>query len=772
LSLKRRRQRGVRVLKAVSSSIRLRILNLLFDRGPLSYTEIMDVLRLSPTRDAGRFAYHLKSLLKTDLIEPDVKTKKYRLTDLGRKIVEVSEEIEERVSKRRKLLVRASRLAIEEFDRSKIAESLVREAEVPSDLAQKIARDAEKRLLEFKTKYLTAPLIRELVNAVLVEKGLEEYRHKLTRLGLPVYDVTQLIKSIGAASLGVEAVHGAAGEAVMEEYTLLTVLPRDIADVHLSGALHISNLGCWVLKPNTFMHDLRFFLKGGLNLGRMDSTGLSYPPPKSFESALLIASNLAKIAATEVSGEQALDYFNVFLAPFVRGLSADRIKESLRFFIHNLNQSLSNKGFPLEVSLSLELYIPDFLGEKEAVGPNGEYVGRYADYMEESRLIASLLLEVMSKNGGEKPVFIPSLIVKIRPEVLKNRECEPVLLQSHKLAAESGTPYFANLCLPKQNCASYTMTGCKFTNDWTGDWELDTLRTGNIDSVFINLPRISYRAKGNKARFFELLDEHLEMALRALEIKYRTIKQRIREGLLPFLSQKADGDQYFRIKSAPRLVSLIGLNEATKSFSGQYVHEDEKALNFAEEIMGYILRNVQIHVKKPETRVYPSMSPNAKAAQRLAELDVERYGWARVNAQGTKEQPFYTDMVLVPLETSISWGERLSLEGRFHQLAPGGHLAIVQLANSEPDPNSLLSATRHILKTSKVGFYAYNRNIAYCNRCQKTFYGILPKCPLCGSIDMLVCFSRMSAKYLPMSHWIPAKRLAIEKRESYVLTAE
>ncbi len=761
------------MLKAVSSSIRLRILNLLLDRGPLSYTEIMDTLRLSPSRDAGRFAYHLKSLLKADLIEPEVKTKKYRLTDLGRKIVEVAEEIEERVSKRRKLLVRTSRLAIEEFDRSKIAESLVKEAEVPVDLAQKIARETEKRLLEFKTKYLTAPLIRELVNAVLIEKGLEEYRHKLTRLGLPVYDVTQLIKSIGATSLGVEAVHGAAGDAVMEEYTLLTVLPRDIADAHLSGDLHISNLGCWILKPRTFMHDLRFFLKGGLNAGRMDSTGLSCLTPKSFKSALLIASNLVKIAATEVSEEQALDFFNVFLAPFARGLSADRIREDLRFFIHNLNQSLSNRGSPLDTSLGLELCIPDFLGEKGAVGPNGEHVGSYADYMEESLLIASLLLEVMSKSGGEKPVFTPSLIVKIRPEALKNRECESILFRSHELAAESGTPYFANLCLPKQNCASYTMTGRRFADDWIGDWELDTLRTGNIDSVFINLSRVSYDAKGNQAKFFELLDNQLEMALRALEIKYRTIKQRTMEGLLPFLSQKADdGDQYFRIKSAPRLVSLIGLNEATKSFSGQYVHEDQKALNFAEELMGYVLRNVQRFAKKPETRVYPSMSPNAEAAQRLAELDVERYGWARVNAQGTREQPFYTDMVAVPLEASVSWGERLSLEGRFHKLTPGGHLAIVQIADSEADPNSLLSATSRIIKTSKVGLYAYNKNLSYCNRCQKTFHGIQPKCPLCGSINTLVCFSRMSAKYLPVSHWIPAKRLVIKKRESYVLTAE
>jgi predicted transcriptional regulator len=51
--------RGIRVLKAVSSAVRLNILNALFDYGPLSYTELMSFLKMNPSRDAGRFAYHL-----------------------------------------------------------------------------------------------------------------------------------------------------------------------------------------------------------------------------------------------------------------------------------------------------------------------------------------------------------------------------------------------------------------------------------------------------------------------------------------------------------------------------------------------------------------------------------------------------------------------------------------------------------------------------------------------------------------------------------------
>ena len=170
------RSRGVKVLKAVSSPLRLQILNLLFDKSALSYTELMNQLKMNPSRDAGRFAYHLKFLLKADLVEADVEAKKYYLTDLGKMVLDVADRVEKKAVKPRGMLVRTSHLTVEEFDANKIANSLIKEAKVPAELAQKAAKEAEKRLVKSKTKYLTASLIREVVNGILVEKGYEDYR--------------------------------------------------------------------------------------------------------------------------------------------------------------------------------------------------------------------------------------------------------------------------------------------------------------------------------------------------------------------------------------------------------------------------------------------------------------------------------------------------------------------------------------------------------------------------------------------------------------------
>jgi len=685
---------GVRVLKAMSASIRIQILNLLLEYGPMSYTEIMNSLKLDATRDAGRFAYHLKSLLKADLIEPDVETKNYRLTDLGRHIIEITDEIEDRTYKRRKMFVRTSRLSIEEFDRNKITQSLIREANVPTDLAQKIAREAEKRLQQFKTKYLTAPLIREIVNTILLEKHYEEYRHKLTRLGLPVHEVTRLIDT---SRPNVEAVHIAAGNAVMEEYTLLNILPRNISDAYLSGSLHFNNLGIWILKLNEITHSLPYFLK-------------TYKP-KTLEATLNITTNIIRNTATETTGQQNLDNFNIHMAPYTKDISSDKIKELLRLFIKNLNQRTST---PTTISLEL-------LAENSG------------SYTNETQQLTLLLLEILAEENKTYPLRNPKIIVKNRQATLKTSETESLLHEAHKLAATSMLVYFANLCPDNQKNATYTASGLRLADEWQKDWELDTQRTGNLDTATINQPRISFDAKGDEDKFLELLDDQLNMANQSLEIRYQIIKKRKDQNLLPYLTQKSEGDQYFRLENMTRTIVPIGLNEAVQTLMGKGVAEDYgKAFIVTERILKHISAYTKKHAKKPQTRITTAIIPNRAAAKRLARLDVEKYGWGVAKTQGTKENPYYSDINMV----SIHEKEKLSLEELMHQLTPGGHLTLIETEDQQPSPEKLLAKTKQ-LATSNIGFFSFNLSLTHCHNCKTTSHGTHLKCPNCSSTNIL-----------------------------------
>jgi len=729
------RVRGVKILKAVSSPLRLQILNLLFDRGPLSYTELMGSLKMNPSRDAGRFAYHLKFLLKADLIEADVEAKKYCLTELGKIVIDVTERIEKKAFKPKGMFVRTSRFAPEEFDANKIANSLIKETKMPAELAQKVAKEAEKWLLKSKTKYLTAPLVREVVNAILIEKGLEEYRHKLTRLGLPVYDVTTLIDTKSKTSEGSASIHETAGETVLKEYILLNVFPRDIADAHLSGSLHIHGLSSWILKPSEIMHDLRFFFQNGLNLEKINALQPSYSPPQNLESALSIAFNVLLHSVKEIDETQTIDYFNVFLAPFVKGMDFSEIKEALRLFITNINQHVN-------ASLGLELTIPDFIADKPAFGPSGKHVGKYADFFEESQILASLIFEIFAEESVRKPLFNPKIILKMRPETFADEKAKAMLLKAHQLASEKGLPYFANMLEKDQKYSVFSSSGFRLKADLNGDWEIDTLRTGCLGYVTINLPRITYESGKDKTKFFEIFRERFEMATRALEIKDRALKQH-GKGLLPFLMQSVNGDHYFRLENCSRIINLAGLKEALEAFNEKSIRESEKKLEFAEEIMQNILAYIQKIGRKRGKRLSTAIMLDFEASERLVQLDIERYGIAKVRFSGTREKPFYSTISKLILQDGKISPEPSIFERKMRGVH-GGNLTVIDLGEVERKPDELMSLTKQIFEVYNMEFLTYNRKLTYCVNCKRSWFGLLHKCPSCGSTSTLTVFDRFA----------------------------
>ena len=729
------RVRGVKILKAVSSPLRLQILNLLFDRGPLSYTELMGSLKMNPSRDAGRFAYHLKFLLKADLIEADVEAKKYCLTELGKIVIDVTERIEKKAFKPKGMLVRTSRFAPEEFDANKIANSLIKETKMPAELAQKVAKEAEKWLLKSKTKYLTAPLVREVANAILIEKGLEEYRHKLTRLGLPVYDVTTLIDTKSKTSEGSASIHETAGETVLKEYILLNVFPRDIADAHLSGSLHIHGLSSWILKPSEIIHDLRFFFQNGLNLEKINALQPSYSPPQNLESALSIAFNVLLHSVKEIDETQTIDYFNVFLAPFVKGMDFSEIKEALRLFIANINQHVN-------ASLGLELTIPDFIADKPAFGPSGKHVGKYADFFEESQILASLIFEIFAEESVRKPLFNPKIILKMRPETFADEKAKAMLLKAHQLASEKGLPYFANMLEKDQKYSVFSSSGFRLKADLNGDWEIDTLRTGCLGYVTINLPRITYESGKDKTKFFEIFRERFEMATRALEIKDRALKQH-GKGLLPFLMQSVNGDHYFRLENCSRIINLAGLKEALEAFNEKSIREDEKKLEFAEEIMQNILAYIQKIGRKRGKRLSTAILLDFEASERLVQLDIERYGIAKVRFSGTREKPFYSTISKLILQDGKISPEPSIFERKMRGVH-GGNLTVIDLGEVERKPDELMSLTKQIFEVYNMEFLTYNRKLTYCVNCKRSWFGLLHKCPSCGSTSTLTVFDRFA----------------------------
>ncbi|MEO2117385.1 MAG: anaerobic ribonucleoside-triphosphate reductase, partial [Methanocaldococcus sp.] len=383
------------------------------------------------------------------------------------------------------LKVRTSEKEFEPFDKNKIVNALIREAGADRETAKRIADEVERELKKLKVKYLTAPMIREIVNAKLIEYGFEDLRHKHTRLGMPVYDITKLIKSGSRENANLmynpESIHKWVADETMKQYALLAIFPKHIADAHIKGDIHLHDLEYAATRPVCLQHDLRPFFMHGL---KVDGTGLHTcvsKPAKHPEVAIQHAAKVMMAAQTNMSGGQSIDEFNVWLAPYVRGLSYDRIKQLMQMFIYEMNQMyVSRGGQCVFSSINLELEIPEFLRDKPAVIA-GTTKGTYGDYEEEAKLILEALVDVMMEGDAMgKPFLFPNFIIKLRENAFKDENRE-LIYKIHQLSAKFGIPYFINM-FPEWQVENTNAMGCRtrLSGGWTGDTEIDTLRTGNM----------------------------------------------------------------------------------------------------------------------------------------------------------------------------------------------------------------------------------------------------------------------------------------------------
>ena len=730
------------VFQVLSSPIRFEVLRLLRLNRTLTYSEIMDKLGLEPTKHAGKFAYHLRSLIKARLIEKADDGKTYRLTDLGVRVLEFAQELNEYLLKKAgKLLVRSSRMAIEEFDRFRIVNSLVKEAQVPLDLAESISLEVERRLVNLQVKYLTAPLIREIVNAVLIEKGLEEYRHRLTRLGLPVYDVLKTFEKASAMKMHVEDVRGIAGEAVLREYTLLNVLPRDVADAYLSGDIHLELLGSWILRPDIIQHDIRLILVGKFpNL------------PSKYPATLTSALNRLRIAAYnssfEVNVDQGFDMFNIFLAPLVRGKRLVEIKRALQTFIESLRVSSNlNISFGLEIGLNQAV--------ENLKTPSGGEV--YGDYQDEALTLAQAFIDVLKKEFSRAPLHNLNLIVKVREASLKGEWVE--LMENIHDAIRLGIPTIvANLTDVNDN-TSFSSYGFRF--EASSDWEVETLAVPMIADVSINMPRLAQISRGSDERLWENLQKTVDKAIEAIRIRKEALESRIKEGLLPTISQP--DDPYIRFKAIFSALGLIGLNEAT------IIHTGADLSNASSQAaMVKTLRRIRSWLDAGRDRIGLTSICGEEAASRLINLDLNNYGKSILNSQGFRKEPYYTDVCIVPLEYDIPLSKRLEIEEKVGSIMYYGTLPVIEINSNEVDCETLFKMTLYILSEHKqLRCFTYSTFTTYCKRCSKVFEGYWDRCPKCHNTSTVVQYGRTPSLVKPIYRWPPEKRVNIPLRRVY-----
>lgn len=692
---------------------------------------------------------------------------------------EVDQEAANKYLAKITLKVRTSRDKIEPFELAKIASTLMEETGASQETAFEIATEVWKELKKLNVEYLTAPMIREMVNTKLVEYDLEDLRSKYTRLGIPVYNITSLIENGSRDNANMmhnpETIHKYVADEALKQYALLHMLPSHLADAHMSGDIHIHDLEFFGGRPlNCLQHDIRAFIKHGLKVdGTGDHTSVA-APPSHMETLMNHTGEIMLAAQQNMSGGQAMSLWNVFVAPFATGRTYEEVKQNIQMLVYNLNMAYAARGSQVPfTSMQLEFGVPKFLEDVEAYGPRGEKVGVYGDFEEETRMIQRAFTEILLKGDSEgKPHLFPNTIYTLREETLKGDYDDDMRLV-HELSAKYGSSYFVNM-LPdyRGNVANYM--GCRtcLQDTWTGDWEQDCLRTGNLAYVTLNLPRIGYQSR-DENDVFEYLDNYMDLAVETLMIRRNQALNCLNKfDILPFLKQDIEGETYYRIQNSTLSFGFNGLNEMLLSLFDAGI-EDPDANKFGLKCINYMYDRAKSLTDETGLRWSVLQTPAESTAYRFATLDKEKFGDKAI-LQGDNGANYYTNSSHVPVNSDIDFADKVKIEGKYHRITPGGHIFHAFMGESYSDPDALMSLTNKIARKSDIGFWAYSSAFSFCLHCKTLMKGLSNKCPSCGEQDDVEWYDRITGYVQQVGHaksanggWNAGKRQELIDRRRF-----
>ena len=674
------------------------------------------------------------------------------------------------------IYVRTSRETFEPWEREKIKKSLLKETKISESQAKKVAEEVEEKIKELNPKYISSSLIREMVNQKLLEMDLEDIRREYVRVGLPVYDIDQLVskgsKENANLQYNPETIHKLMADEMERQWVLTKVLPQHLSDAHIKGIIHIHDLDYWI-RPFCFSHDLRYFLKHGYNA---DGTGFhssSAKPSKHPEVAILHAAKILASAQTNCAGGQGYNWFNVILAPYIQGLDYKKIKQLAQMFLFEMSQMYVARGGQTVFS-SIDLYptIPKILENVPVVLPGGivkEGI-TYSDFADETQTFFNAFMDVYTEGDGlGKPFNFPKCEVVVRPEWLNKYEEEYRKVSA--LAAKFGTPYYfiQQPYMPEYACYQCCAFLMPLSEQNTDDDLYDgSVRGGALQVVTINLPRIGYEADGDDKKLFELIRERMELAKEVLLIKNKTIKKVQNNGLLPFLSQPVRDKKYLDVDSQSLTIGMVGLNEMLKAHIGEELHESVEAWKFGLKIFNYMKEIVIEFSKETGLNFSLARTPAESCAYRLASIDLKEFGSkAIVQGDPKTNSVYYTNSMHVRPSADIPLIERIKREAAFHAILTGGAMSHVWMKESNPNVEALNKFTKNIVNKTLMGYFAYTKDFSICKNCKAVTPGLLDNCPQCGGeVDW---FSRITGYYQAVSGWNKGKLAELKDRRRYGL---
>jgi len=669
------------------------------------------------------------------------------------------------------LFVRTSGEEVARWNRRRIVEALIREAGIDEAIAEAISREVEKQIVSSGISLLTTALIRELVDAKLIERGMEQARRLHARLGFPLYDVRQLIRHQNKENANVphapEGTSLALVEGIKREYALHDVFSREVGDAHLSGDLHLHGLG-YIDRPYSAFQSLEYLKRFGLKLPH----SVTVAAPARHAEVLL--AHMVRFGASlqgHFAGVIGWDAVNLSFAPYLTGMGERELEQFAQMLIYEFSQLTSSRGGQaIFTDIHLCWEVPGILAGLPAVGPGGKPTGRtFGECGEEARRFARALMAVYREGDAKgKPFIFPRPIVHITDAFFRTPGHEAFLEQVCGVAAAKGNPC---LILDRERGDRISPCGGADFRDGTdnGGFEPWKRRCASIQNVTINLPRLGYRCGGDDGKLWLLLDEMMGLVAKAHIQKLEFIDSLLAlgdSGPLAMVAMQNDGSPYLRTADAACLIGMTGLDELVRIRRGKSLHESEEALEFGLEIVGHLRDEAGRQGGIHGMRFALEQTPAETTAYRFARLDLKHFSplsGRYVRGDLVRGEIYYTNSSHLPPAAKVDPAMRIRIEGRFHPLFRAGAVTHIELGEAEPPAALLADLIVHAFRETTNNQIVFSPEFTSCESCGATLRGLQEKCSHCGSAEV-DGLARITQYYSRISGWNRGKRAELRDR--------
>ena len=586
-----------------------------------------------------------------------------------------------------------------------------------------------------------------------------------------------------------------AGE-VSKDLSKRVLLPEEIVRAHEEGIIHFHDPDYFAQKEHNC--DL-INLEDMLQNGTVISETMIEKPHSFFTACNVTTQIVAQVASNQYGGQS---FTLAHLAPFV-DISRQKLRKNViaertecgEALDEDIINRVTERRLREEVKSGIQTIQYQLI---TLMTCNGQApfvtVFMYLDEVPEGRtrddlamIIEEVMLQRMQGVKNEKGVWItpafPKLIYVLDEDnITEGSKYWHLTELAAKCTAKRMVPDYISAKIMKElkKGEVYPCMGCRSFLTVEDSQMLPNGRHKfygrfNQGVVTINLVDVACSSEGDMDRFWQILDERLELCHRALRCRHERLLGTISD-VAPILWQNG---ALARLKKGETIDKLLynGYSTISLGYAGLYEmcmrmlgksHTDPEAKPFALKVMQ------RLNDKCKEWREAENISysvygtPMESTTYKFAKCLQKRFGII----PGVTDKNYITNSYHVHVSEKIDAFSKLKFEAEFQKLSPGGAISYIEVPNMQTNIPAVLSVMQFIY--NNIMYAELNTKSDFCEKCgydgeikivEDEAGKLVWECPNCGNRDQNKLFvARRTCGYIGTQFWTQGRTQEIRDR--------